>query len=68
MEPVRCAFKTWANSTMLRFTQVKSYPRINLTRCNHGDGYPFDCPGGTLAHAFAPRDVSFSGLILLSSQ
>ncbi|BFG26787.1 hypothetical protein CerSpe_130610 [Prunus speciosa] len=30
-EPVRRAFKTWANSIMFRFTLVKNYQRIDLT-------------------------------------
>ena len=56
-EEVRKAFSVWASVTSLTFTQKKSGPvhiEIRFERGEHGDGDPFDGPGGTLAHAFFP--------------
>jgi len=54
---VKEAFGVWASVTPLTFTQKKSGPvhiEIRFERGEHGDGDPFDGPGGTLAHAFFP--------------
>ncbi|XP_046668364.1 matrix metalloproteinase-2 isoform X3 [Homalodisca vitripennis] len=54
---VKEAFAVWAGVTPLTFTQKKTGPvhiEIRFERGEHGDGDPFDGPGGTLAHAFFP--------------
>ncbi|XP_029105133.1 collagenase 3-like [Scleropages formosus] len=51
------ALQVWARVTPLRFTRLYSGTAdimISFGRGDHGDGYPFDGPDGTLAHAFAP--------------
>uniref|UniRef100_A0A3Q0R3Z5 Peptidase metallopeptidase domain-containing protein n=1 Tax=Amphilophus citrinellus TaxID=61819 RepID=A0A3Q0R3Z5_AMPCI len=51
------ALQVWAKVTPLRFTRIYSGTAdimISFGRQAHGDFYPFDGPGNTLAHAFAP--------------
>ncbi|KAK3719198.1 hypothetical protein QZH41_011746 [Actinostola sp. cb2023] len=59
---IRDAFNEWAKVTALTFTKVtgntKADINIKFVKGDHGDGYPFDGPGGTLAHAFYPQDNS----------
>ncbi|XFF85442.1 hypothetical protein AB1E18_011661 [Capra hircus] len=51
------AFKIWSEVIPLTFKRVKwgtADIMIGFARKAHGDPYPFDGPGATLAHAFAP--------------
>ncbi|CAL7943448.1 unnamed protein product [Xylocopa violacea] len=51
------AFKVWSEYTDLVFTQKKVgqvHIEIRFEKGEHGDGDPFDGPGGTLAHAYFP--------------
>ncbi|KAG7304126.1 hypothetical protein JYU34_011059 [Plutella xylostella] len=51
------AFSVWADYTDLTFTQKRSgqvHIEIRFEKGEHGDGDPFDGPGGTLAHAYFP--------------
>ncbi|KAJ7320123.1 hypothetical protein JRQ81_019634 [Phrynocephalus forsythii] len=50
------AFKVWSDETPLKFTKTSSEADIEIWFASgaHGDSYPFDGRGGTLAHAFAP--------------
>ncbi|XP_054013663.1 matrix metalloproteinase-14 isoform X4 [Hylaeus anthracinus] len=51
------AFKVWSEYTDLTFIQKKSgqvHIEIRFEKGEHGDGDPFDGPGGTLAHAYFP--------------
>ncbi len=54
---VKRALDVWAEHTDLSFTQKTSgkvHIDIRFDKGEHGDGDPFDGPGGTLAHAFFP--------------
>lgn len=59
---IRAAFSTafgyWSAVTPLTFTEVPNSEdpeiRIRFATGDHGDGSPFDGPGGTLAHQFYP--------------
>ncbi|XP_047464028.1 collagenase 3-like [Mugil cephalus] len=56
-DSIEKALQVWAKVTPLRFTRIYSGIAdimISFGRLSHGDYYPFDGPGGTLAHAFAP--------------
>ncbi|XP_013144288.1 PREDICTED: matrix metalloproteinase-16 [Papilio polytes] len=51
------AFSVWSDYTDLTFTQKRSgqvHIEIRFEKGEHGDGDPFDGPGGTLAHAYFP--------------
>ncbi|XP_014475594.1 PREDICTED: matrix metalloproteinase-14 isoform X3 [Dinoponera quadriceps] len=53
------AFKVWSGYTDLTFTRKTGYHdnvhiEIRFEIGEHGDGDPFDGPGGTLAHAYFP--------------
>ncbi|XP_027228336.1 stromelysin-3 isoform X1 [Penaeus vannamei] len=54
---IAAAFKVWSDVTELSFTPVTSgkvHIEIRFEKGEHGDGDPFDGPGGTLAHAYFP--------------
>nr|XP_039257114.1 stromelysin-3-like [Styela clava] len=64
------AFKVWTDGTPLSFQEVTNNNEdieISFSTGFHGDGYPFDGRGLTLAHAFFPGedkrggDVHFDG-------
>ncbi|XP_055920666.1 matrix metalloproteinase-14 isoform X4 [Eupeodes corollae] len=51
------AFNVWSGYTDLTFTAKNTGPvhiEIKFEESEHGDGDPFDGPGGTLAHAYFP--------------
>lgn len=53
------AFQVWGDVARLDFNPTR-FPKadiiVQFARGNHGDGYAFDGPGGTLAHAYFPGD------------
>ncbi|XP_038056492.1 matrix metalloproteinase-17-like [Patiria miniata] len=55
---IREAFKVWSDITPLSFHEITgaNYADIYLKFApyDHGDPFPFDGPGGTLAHAYPP--------------
>ncbi|NXN07283.1 MMP7 protein, partial [Indicator maculatus] len=58
-DAIKRAFMVWSNVTPLQFRRVFTSNAdivIAFARREHGDGYPFDGRGGTLAHAFAPGE------------
>ncbi|KAJ8750016.1 hypothetical protein K2173_013931 [Erythroxylum novogranatense] len=63
MTAVDRAFRTWQANTHFRFTRTQDYRNANLKISfqsgDHGDGAPFDGPGGTIAHASAPTNGQF---------
>ena len=55
---IKQALQIWADHANLKFHKIKSgTPHIDIRfeSKEHGDGDPFDGPGGTLAHAFFPQ-------------
>ncbi|OCU01955.1 matrix metalloproteinase-17 isoform X2 [Xenopus laevis] len=58
------ALKVWSDITPLNFHEVAGNNadiQIDFSRADHNDGYPFDGPGGTVAHAFFPGEQHTSG-------
>ncbi|KFQ16528.1 Stromelysin-1, partial [Leptosomus discolor] len=58
-DAIKRAFMVWSDVTPLKFQRVfNGYADIVIAfaRREHGDGYPFDGRGNTLAHAFAPGE------------
>ncbi|XP_005038269.1 PREDICTED: matrilysin [Ficedula albicollis] len=56
-DAIRRALMVWSDVTPLRFRRVylrQADIEIIFASGEHGDGYPFDGKGGTLAHAFDP--------------
>ena len=57
-EQIKNAFQIWADHIPMKFEKKRSgtaHIDIRFERGEHGDGDPFDGPGGTLAHAFFPQ-------------
>jgi len=57
-ETVKKAFVMWQDATDLTFERKDSGNvniEISFEKYEHGDGDPFDGPGGTLAHAYFPQ-------------
>ncbi|XP_051777349.1 matrix metalloproteinase-17 isoform X1 [Erpetoichthys calabaricus] len=58
------ALKVWSDITPLNFHEVAGTDadiQIDFSKADHNDGYPFDGPGGTVAHAFFPGDHHTAG-------
>lgn len=58
------ALKVWSDITPLNFHEVAGNSadiQIDFAKADHNDGYPFDGPGGTVAHAFFPGDHHTAG-------
>uniref|UniRef100_A0A8D2Q6W7 Peptidase metallopeptidase domain-containing protein n=1 Tax=Varanus komodoensis TaxID=61221 RepID=A0A8D2Q6W7_VARKO len=58
------ALKVWSEATSLNFHEVGSHSAdisVEFLRLDHRDGYPFDGPGGMVAHAFFPGDPQRAG-------
>ncbi|NXO18804.1 MMP7 protein, partial [Oriolus oriolus] len=58
-DAIKRALMVWSDVTPLNFHRVytgRADIEIGFARGEHGDGYPFDGKGNTLAHAFAPGD------------
>merc|ERR1719187_638810 len=55
---IKEAFAMWETATDLKFELKASgsvHIEIRFEKFEHGDGDPFDGPGGTLAHAYFPQ-------------
>uniref|UniRef100_G3Q0E3 Matrix metalloproteinase-17 n=1 Tax=Gasterosteus aculeatus aculeatus TaxID=481459 RepID=G3Q0E3_GASAC len=58
------ALKVWSDIAPLNFHEVAGSDadiQIDFTKADHNDGYPFDGPGGTVAHAFFPGEKFAAG-------
>ncbi|XP_060699884.1 matrix metalloproteinase-17 isoform X1 [Hemiscyllium ocellatum] len=58
------ALKVWSDIAPLNFHEVAGDNAdilIDFTKSQHNDQYPFDGPGGSVAHAFLPGDEPIAG-------
>jgi len=53
----------WSDVSGLTFSETSRTPDIEIrfVSGSHGDGYPFNGPGGVLAHAFFPSSRGLGG-------
>ncbi|XP_060643056.2 matrix metalloproteinase-17-like [Anolis sagrei] len=64
------ALKVWSEATPLNFHEVGGHTAdisVEFLRLDHQDGYPFDGPGGMVAHAFFPGDPQRAGNVHFDS-
>nr|XP_014352751.1 PREDICTED: matrix metalloproteinase-17-like [Latimeria chalumnae] len=64
------ALKVWSDPTPLNFHEVAGHSpdiTIDFLQGDHGDGYPFDGPGGMVAHAFFPGNPQQAGNVHFDS-
>jgi len=56
IKAIQNAFALWENNCGVSFNEVRTDGNILISfgKSDHGCPYPFDGPGGTLAHAYAP--------------
>ena len=62
------AFNKWAQVTTLRFRKITSGTAdimVKFATGYHQDPYPFDGPGGTLAHAYYPFNGQGTNIMFL---
>ncbi|ETE71750.1 Matrix metalloproteinase-17, partial [Ophiophagus hannah] len=60
------ALKVWSEAIPLTFHEVGSHTAdisVEFLQLDHHDSYPFDGPGGMVAHAFFPRDPQRAGTV-----
>ncbi|CAL8264386.1 unnamed protein product [Lota lota] len=66
------ALRVWAEPTSLEFHEVAGPDgadlQVDFLHGYHGDGYPFDGPGGAVGHAFFPSDPSRAGGVHLDAE
>ncbi|XP_059919867.1 matrix metalloproteinase-17b isoform X1 [Gadus macrocephalus] len=66
------ALRVWAEPTSLEFHEVAGPEgadlQVDFLHGHHGDGYPFDGPGGAVGHAFFPSDPRRAGVVHLDSE
>lgn len=58
------ALKVWSDIAPLDFHEVAGSTadiQVDFSRAAHADRFPFDGPGGALAHAFLPGDLHAAG-------
>ena len=60
-EQLTAAMLLWEKKSALKFTEVHKDSKdvdiyVDFVKGNHGDSYPFDGKGRTLAHAFYPGE------------
>ena len=56
-DEIKKAFEIWSKHSDLTFERKSTgsvHIEVRFEKKEHGDGDPFDGPGGTLAHAFFP--------------